>query len=68
MLGVLIGIVGFLRIPETGEKIALPGNGAALDMNAVDEAVLDMRSAPIAAPDQAAALRELPEEGKVAFP
>jgi len=68
MLHVVIGVVGFVGIPDAGEQIALPGHRATLHMNAVDETMLDVGSAPVAAPDQAAALCELSQKSEVAFP
>ena len=68
MLFVVAGIVSVVGIPGTGKQIALPGDGAALDMDTVDEAVFDLGSAPVAAPDQPAALGELSQEREISFP
>jgi len=68
MVHVVIGIVGFVGIPDAGEQVTLPGHRATLYMNAVDETMLDVGSAPVAAPDQAAALRELSQKSEIAFP
>jgi|HubBroStandDraft_6_1064221.scaffolds.fasta_scaffold319968_3 hypothetical protein len=68
MLAVVIGIVSSVGIPGASEEIALSGDRASLHMNAVDEVVLDAGCAPVAAPDEAATVRELSQERKVAFP
>ena len=68
MVHVVVRIVGFVGIPDAGEQIALPGHRTTLHMNAVDEAMLDVGSAPVAAPDQAAALCELSQKSEIAFP
>src|SRR5258708_1596353 len=68
MLHIVVGIVSFVGIPDAGEEIALPGHRATLHMNAVDETMLDVGSAPVAAPDQSAALRELSQKSEIAFP
>ena len=68
MLVVVIRIVNIVGIPGASEEISLPGDCATLHMNTVDEAVLDVGSTPVAAPDKAAALRELPQEGEIALP
>ena len=68
MLRVVVGVVGVVGIPGSGKQVALPGDRAPLYMHAIDEAVFDVGSAPVAAPDEAAALRELSQEGEIAFP
>src|ERR1700676_5362050 len=55
MLHVVVGIVSLVGIPDSVEKITLAGNGAALYVHAIDEAVLDFRSAPVAAPYESSA-------------
>lgn len=68
MLPVVVRIVSIVGIPDPGEKIALPRDRAALHMYSVDEAVFYFASAPVAAPDEPAAVRELAQEGEVTFP
>ena len=68
MLHIVIGIVGFVGIPDSGEKIALAGDGTSLHVYAIDEAVFDLRGAPVAAPYESGALRELSKECEIAFP
>src|ERR1700678_594384 len=65
---VVVRIVGFVRKPNAVEEVRLPGHGATLHTHTVDEAVFDMRSTPISAPDQPAALGELPEKREIALP
>jgi hypothetical protein len=68
MLPIVIGIVSVIGIPIAGEEIALPRYRATLHMHAVDKAMLYRWSAPVAAPDQAAAQGELSEEAEIALP
>ena len=68
MLHIVVGIVGFVWIPDSGKEVPLPGNRATLDMNAIDEAVLDVGSAPVTAPNQPAALRELSQKREITLP
>ena len=51
MLRVVVGVVGVVGIPGSGKQVALPGDRAPLYMHAIDEAVFDVGSAPVAAPD-----------------
>src|SRR5208337_1869369 len=59
ILMVLVRVVGIVRKPCAGEEIALPGHGATLHMDVVDEAVLEVWCSPVPAPDHSAALRKL---------
>ena len=68
MLRVVVGIVCFVGIPGSGKQVALPGDRAPLYVHAIDEAVFDVGSAPVAAPDEPAALCELSHESEIAFP
>jgi hypothetical protein len=68
MVPLVVGVVGFVGIPGSSEQISLPGDGAALHMNAIDEAMFEVGSAPVAAPDKAAALRQLSQESEITFP
>ena len=68
MLPVFVRIIGSVGIPGAGEQVCLPGHGATLHVHAVDEAVFNIGSAPIAAPDQAAAVCQLAQEREVTFP
>ena len=65
---VVLWIVGLVRKPYAIEEIRLPGHGAILHLHAVEKAVLNMRIAPIPAPDQPAALGELPQKSEIALP
>src|SRR5712671_3421107 len=68
MLHIVVGIVGFIWIPRAREEVSLPCDRAALHMNAIDEAVLELRRSPVAPPDQAATLRELTQESEIPLP
>jgi len=56
---VFVWIVGFVRKPLAFEEIPLPRDRTTLHMDAIDEAVLNVRRSPIPAPDEAATLGEL---------
>ena len=68
MMPVFVRIISSIGIPGAGEQVCLPGHFATLHVHAVDEAMFNIGSAPIAAPDQAAAVRQLPHEREVTFP
>lgn len=68
MLYFVVRIVGRVGIPDAGEQITLPRDRATLHMHAVDKVVFDVRSTPVATPDQAATLRKLSHEGEIALP
>src|ERR1700677_2300088 len=60
MLLVVVRIVSIVGIPRAGEEISLPTDRATLHMYAIDEAMLDFGSAPVAAPDEPAPARAGP--------
>jgi hypothetical protein len=51
MLGIVVWVISLVGIPGAGEKIPLPGDSTALHMHAVNKVMLEIGSAPIAAPD-----------------
>ncbi len=59
ILVVFVWIVSLVRKPLTFEEIPLPGDRTTLHVDAIDEAVLNVRRSPIPAPDEAATLGEL---------
>src|ERR1700683_503456 len=67
MLYIVVRVVSFIGIPFSSEEVSLPGNGATLHMHAVDEAVFNVGSAPVSAPDKAATLRQVSHEREIAF-
>jgi hypothetical protein len=68
MLTVVVGIVTTIGVPGAGEELRLPGDGAALYVNAVDKTVFDGGVTPVAAPDEPTGVRKLSKEREVSLP
>src|SRR3981081_3163353 len=63
-----IWVIGVVWIPGTGKKVALPRDGATLNVHVIHKTMVNVGRSPVAAPDQTAAMCQLSEEREITFP
>src|ERR1700737_4410748 len=63
-----IWVIGVVWIPGAGKKVALPRDGATLNVHVIHKTMVNVGRSPVPAPDHTAAMCQLSEERGITFP